>query len=530
MMKEIRKDSRIRNNQDRKNQRWEDFERAVTGKKLILIGAGARLGRYLKKYGDSCESACVIDNDEAKQGLLLDEIVPEAFGLKEGKKKISDISTIKSYDADEIVVLITIKNGYETIIAQLERFGIHHFFIQTIMEENARCRMEEKSTQKDDMAIRREYAEACCLHEPIHDKKIFFSAYADYTDHGKYITEALLKIRRDLDIVWVVYNLKTEVPPGVRKVYGRNWKRFIYEMETAKIWVLDLATPDYIIKRPQQLYLQTKHWASITLKKFYLDAKTFESVPEKIENWKRDGELIDYIVTGSDFDTDSCRRGFGFQKEALQYGSPRSDALFREKENRDKVYEYYHLAKERKSVIYAPTYRFDKVRGKNVHESRNIELDFWTVKNALEKRFGGEWHILMRLHPSVAMALKDVKMPEFVTDVSSYGDSQELVSAADIMISDFSSIMFEPAFVKKPVFLFATDLQDYLENEYELLIPYEELPFPIAEANEELAERILEFDLEIYRKNVEAFLERYGVHEDGRASERVAAFISEYIS
>ncbi|MDE7021867.1 MAG: hypothetical protein K2P23_13365, partial [Lachnospiraceae bacterium] len=93
MMKETRKDSRVQNHQDRKNQRWEDFERAVTGKKLILIGAGARLGRYLKKYGDSCESACVIDNDEAKQGLLLDEMVPEAFGLKEGKIKSSESST-----------------------------------------------------------------------------------------------------------------------------------------------------------------------------------------------------------------------------------------------------------------------------------------------------------------------------------------------------------------------------------------------------------------------------------------------------
>lgn len=104
-----------------------------------------------------------------------------------------------------------------------------------------------------------------------------------------------------------------------------------------------------------------------------------------------------------------------------------------------------------------------------------------------------------------------------------------MISASDILISDYSSIMFEAAFVKKPVFLFATDLQDYIANEYELLIPYHELPFPVAESNEELEQNILELNLESYKENVESFLDRYGVHEDGHASDRTAAFISDWI-
>ena len=195
----------------------------------------------------------------------------------------------------------------------------------------------------------------------------------------------MLKIKKDLDIVWSVDDLRTEVPEGIRKIYGGNWKRFIYEMETSGIWVLDLPVPEYIIKRQGQLYLQTKHWSSITLKRFYLDASTFETELEKIKIWKREAELIDYIITGSDFDTVSCRRGFGFSGKVLQYGSPRSDGLFHEKENREKVYNHYNLRREQKSLLYAPTYRFNKVLGKNVHESRNMELDFERLKIVLKK-------------------------------------------------------------------------------------------------------------------------------------------------
>lgn len=511
-------------------QFWEDFDKEAAGKKVIVFGTGVCLSFYLEKYQQNARIDAVIDNDEKKQGYLLNQIVPEAFGIRQADTVISNASILKRYLPDEAVILVASINYYNDILEQLNAYGMTNCFVILVMEANYRITMQQKEAAKREWGKKRQFADICCQKNTVDAHKVFFRTYGKYTDHQKYITEALLKLREDLDIVWEVSDLAEIVPDGIRKVYSGNWTQCIYEMETSKIWVLDLPTPDYIIKRPEQLYLQTKHWASITLKKFYLDAGTFQSVPEKIENWKRDGRLIDYIITGSDFDTDSCRRGFGFQKEALQFGSPRSDALFHEKENREKVYDYYRLAKERRSVIYAPTYRFDKEKGKNVHESRNIELDFEAVKSALEKRFGGEWYILMRLHPSVATALADVQMPDFAVDVSSWADSQELVSAADMMISDYSSIMFEPAFVKKPVFLFATDLQDYLENEYELLIPYEELPFPMAETNAELEKRIMEFDSERYRSNLEAFLERYGVHEDGHASERVAAFISEYIS
>ena len=525
----IEKRNDISNNMDLGHQTWTDFENEMEHKKVILFGAGVNSGYYFNRYGDCKRLEGVVDNDNKKQGFRIDEFIPEAFRLKAGEKKISEISLFDCYNPDEIVVLITSKNYYKAMVSQLIQLGITNYFILSFMEENRKNSKQEEERTEDNHLSKICFARQCCEQEKIDRKKIFFKAYGDYTDHGKYITAALLKIKKDLDIVWSVDDLRTEVPEGIRKIYGGNWKRFIYEMETSGIWVLDLPVPEYIIKRQGQLYLQTKHWSSITLKRFYLDASTFETELEKIKIWKREAELIDYIITGSDFDTVSCRRGFGFSGKVLQYGSPRSDGLFHEKENREKVYNHYNLRREQKSLLYAPTYRFNKVLGKNVHESRNMELDFERLKIVLKKCLGGEWYIFLRLHPSVATAFEKLKKPDFVIDVSLYGDSQELVSASDILISDFSSIMFEAAFVNKPVFLFATDLQDYILNEYELLIPYHELPFPVAESNEDLEQNIMELDMKYYKETVKKFLESYGVHEDGHASERTAAFILDWI-
>lgn len=85
--------------------------------------------------------------------------------------------------------------------------------------------------------------------------------------------------------------------------------------------------------------------------------------------------------------------------------------------------------------------------------------------------------------------------------------------------------MFEPAFVKKPVFLYAADLEDYLENEYDILINYQELPFDIAENTKQLCDNILHFSESEYMERLNTFFERYGINEDGQASKRVAEFV-----
>lgn len=507
-------------------QTWEDFVVQSKEKKIVLFGISTCADYFFEHY-KNVSLACVVDNDTCKQGLRVEDF---CFGAEQGQMEILSPDSLKQYSADDIVVLITSTNYYEPIIMQLEQLGITGCFVFIIMEAKKRIMQQEKSEEIDKEQVYKNYAEKCC-HENINNLKIVINTFGTYSDHGKYIAEALLRLRKDLDIVYIMRDLHAEVAAGVRKVYSGNWKRCIYELETAKIWIYNTPIPSYIIKRPEQIYIQTTHWASVTLKKFYLDSPTTQEDNQKsVDNWHYNSKIMDYMITGSDFDTDSCRRGFGFDGEVCQAGSARSDALFRQEELRKKVYEYYRINPEIHLLLYAPTYRFDRPNGAYSYVSREIDLNYKMVKCALEKRFGGEWNIILRLHPSVAKEADKIVKEAFVIDASQYQDSEELVAACDMMISDYSSIMFEPAFVLKPVFLFATDRENYIGKDYELLIDYAELPFPNASSNAELERNIAQFDQRKYEDDVKAFLERYGVHEDGHASERAAEFISKLVN
>lgn len=527
IQKAIEKKQHISKSEDLNMQTWQDFRKAAQGKKVFLFGISACADYFFEIYHD-IKLEGIIDNDIRKQKFYADDFLSGAIDNQYGHLKILPIDVLNQYKHDDVIVLIASSNYYEQIIAQLEEIGIKEYYVLLIMEARKRSGTDDCSKVINDLQIRKEYVDQCCQKE-VNSQKIVFYSFGTYSDHGKYITEALLKLRNDLDIVWLLNDLHTEVPKGVRKIHAGNWKRYIYEVETAKMWVYNMTVPDYIIKRTGQIYVQTKHWASITLKKFYLDSATIQDVPEKVNNWKYNSKMIDYIITGSDFDTESCRRGFGFHKDVWQIGSPRSDALFRERECKEKVCRLFKIKSDKHLLLYAPTYRFDKLKAGYQHESREIDLDYKRIKNVLEKHFSGEWNILLRLHPSVAKEGKKLIGYDFMIDAGSYADSEELVAACDIMISDYSSILFEPAFVQKPVFLLAMDRAEYIDREFDLLIDYDSLPFPIAESNEGLVQKIEQFNRDEYIKRLSDFMKRYGVREDGHASKRAAKLILEQI-
>lgn len=503
-----------------KEQTWKEFEKDLCGRPLFLFGVSAGIRVLLKKYGDRLRIAGVVDNDEGKQGFRLKDFV--MVDGKNGDLEISNTSVLNHAPKEKTVILIAGLKRYQEIADSLGHSGFQHIYSLFMMEANER--LNDGDAVRDEFGETEKWVEECCR-MPIERKKIVFEAYGTYTDHGKYITEQLLRMRQDLDIVWVVNNLHTRVPDGVRLIHAANRMRYVYEMETAGLWVTNVILPTYLIKREGQKYIETKHWASVTLKCFYLiesSAKEYKNA----EAVKYNGSIMDYIITGSDFDSESCRRGFDFHKEVIQIGSPRSDAMFRHDELREKVYQHFELDRNRKMAVYAPTFRYKKSEEWHIPEIRNVDLDYELIKSALEKKFGGAWYIVLRLHPGMEKETDKLKKPSFVIDASGYDDGQEITAACDIMISDYSSIMFEPAFVYKPVFLLALDREEYTDEERDLLIDYKTLPFPKADSNAELEQCIMTFHEKKYKEDVRKFLEKYGVHEDGHASERAAVFIS----
>lgn len=495
-----------------------DFKLAKETKSVFLFGIGAGADFYFENY--TGEVVGIIDNDDKKHGLPIDLFIDRVALDKCKEKKVLDVSILKQYQDDEMVILIANLKSCEQIASQLESLGITNYFSLLAMEALRRTSadpVEDDSLQPITME---------CTDE-IKQNKLVFYTMGGYSGHGKYIAEQLLKLRNDLDIVWIVNDLTLDVPEGIRLVHSKNRKKVFHEMGTSKIWIHDMA-PLGIRKRPEQIYIQVKHWSSVTLKTFGFDLAAFRNEADAMEVCEYDSKMIDYIITGSKFDTDTCRRGFNFQGEVVEVGSPRSDVLFDEIKYRPKIRNYFHLGSDQKIALYAPTFRA-KPGVSYKPEAYDTNIDYEALVRSLTARFSEDWKVLLRLHPAVSEASKTMKRPDYVIDAGDYPDSQELVAAADVMITDYSSIMFEPAFVRKPVFLYAPDRKEYINGERKLLIEYDTLPFPIAETSEELALNIENFDREQYVKRVDKFMEQYGVREDGHASERAARFISDLV-
>lgn len=497
------------------NCTWKSFDKAVKmdSKKLFIFGSGGGFRYFLNRYGSRYQVQGIIDNNVEKQGHTIGEYDVLLYGEAGGNLPVYGVEKLN--DSDNIVVLISPLYDSAVIMEEMKGYNHIHFFSLLLMEEDRRKHEKE------------EYATEC-IDFPIDKNKIVFFSFENggrFGDHGKYITEEL--IRRPeadgLDIVWTINSLNADLPDGVRPIYIKNWKSVIREAETAKMWISCDPLPPYLIKRKGQIYIQTKHWASVTLKTFYLDDRSFEGVRDYYEKWQKNGDMMDFCFVGSKFDEESCRRGFGFKGDCIEVGSPRSDTMFRNKKNKEKIYNYYGIPRDMRCVIYAPTFRFLKDTCESMIPDHHLDYD--SVLTSLKRRFGGEWMMLLRYHPQAKKPAEIEKTGKRLIDTGGYPDSQELASAADIMISDYSSIMFEPAFSGKPVFLYAPDREHYVGGERELLIPYDELPFPIATDNDGLMEIIESFDENNYRNELNLFMNRYGVHEDGHASERAVDFI-----
>lgn len=534
-----------------RNSKWGKLKKDAEGRKVFLFGGTSACDYFLGQYADRFDVAAVLDNDIKKAGQKYENYAKLELDSKYKDLLIKSPEEIRKYRPEELVVIIASTNYYEEIAGQLERMGISRYYALLLMEAHSFrympytrdykiCKFKAAYETKKEEFVKNIYKKTGwnqgALEDakrfrrfrrvPIQENKIVFMTFGKYMDHGKYIAKEILRQKLPVELVWLVYNKdETKVPDCIRTVDFRERESLCYELATAKMWVSNVELPFATRKRRGQIYIQTKHWAGVTLKKFYLDAPTLLSEPAKVHHWKKDFRMIDYMVSGSRFDTESCRRGFRFRKEVWEVGSPRSDILFHSGDIKTKVYGYCKCGTDTKFLLYAPTYRFAQSNGCNTPEVREIDLDYAGLLRALKKRFGGNWKILLRLHPAVARYSKDMRLGEDVIDVSMYDDVQELVAVSEIMISDYSSVMFESAFIKRPVFLFTTDYQEYVKKEYDLLIEISSLPFPRAENNEELCRLILSFNQKEYEEEVERFLKKYGVKEEGNASKRVVEHI-----
>ena len=357
---------------------------------------------------------------------------------------------------------------------------------------------------------------------PIDRKKVLFSSYygRGYSDSPKAIAQALLDSGEDVKLCWLVKSPEeaATLPEGVTPIDQNNAFQRILAYSTSKVWV-DNCRKYVRRKRKGQFYLQT--WHGFALKMIESDA-TQALEDEYIRGSKADSAQTDLIVSGSAFMTGLYKRSFWYDGEVAELGTPRNDIFFGGAELSEKVHAALGLPESRRLLLYAPTFRAD-------HSLDCYALDPEKVRQACQSRFGGEWSVLIRLHPNIASKSAGLYPydGETILDATAYPDMQELLAGVDLLITDYSSSMFDYALTGKPCIQFALDVESYAK-ERNFYFPLDELPFPMARSNEELDTIIRNYDQTQWSDRWEQFKRNNDFCEDGKAARRCAELILQH--
>lgn len=360
---------------------------------------------------------------------------------------------------------------------------------------------------------------------PINKKKIVFSAFegdGGFCCNPRYIAEELYKHDKTYQMIWLTHDTSKSFPDYITPVKDTTFNT-AYHLATAKIWVDNYRKPFGTLKRKGQYYIQTWH-ATIGFKAVGLfRGAAFPPIARLVSEW--DSNLADYFLSNSDYCDKIYPKKLLYNGPTLKVGSPRVDCIINKRDEfYKKIHQRYNLNLSTKILIYAPTFRGGDQKGKKQVLAETPTLDFDKLLNTLVEKFGGEWKIFLRLHPQLSAFME--KMPllsrnDDLIDVSRADDISELLAACDIVITDYSSCAFDAAFAHIPVFLYADDVQEYIQRRGSFMWKKEELPFSIAETNDELMQNIKTFSSDEYIKTVDNFMKRHGVIENGHASERV---------
>lgn len=358
---------------------------------------------------------------------------------------------------------------------------------------------------------------------PVNNKKIlFFPFNGTYYCNLKYIYESLKNTDKKFDVIWILEGKSSLNLPKNITTCKANSIKFFWHALTSKCILFNCGFKNYMYKRRKQVYIETWHGGGAYKKV----SKVAKDTEDQFLRKRRMDALnnIDYVISSSKAFTKAFTEDTEISKARFcSFGMPRNDIFFNKPKIdivKKKVKDYYSLNNE-KIIIYAPTFR---------DNSFNNDLDFSELLETLKNKYKSDFVLFLRCHPHVANNIFDkCHYVKNIVDVSQYSDMQELLCAADVLITDYSSCMWDFSLMFRPCFIYANDIENY-EGERNFHTPMSEWPFPIATNNEELKRNIINFDETNYIQAVENHHKALGSYEDGQASERVCKLIEEICS
>lgn len=380
------------------------------------------------------------------------------------------------------------------------------------------------------------YRAKMTLDEPfahVDEKKVFFITFSGrgYSDSSKAMYEYMMKAPeyKDYKFVWsfreperfeFLKNERTEVVKYRSKAENKA-------LRTSKYWISNYRMLDHQHPKKNQVYVQCWHGTPLKRLGYDLSASdnAMNSMQEIRQKYRTDAAKFSYLVSPSPFTTKVFATAWnlvetGQTDKIIEEGYPRNDRLINATPEEVKKLRQNLGVDDKKVILYAPTWR-DNQHTSGTGYTYKTEVDFDKLKDEL----GDEYVILFRAHYLVANSFDFDKYKDFVVDVSSYSDINELYLAADILITDYSSVFFDYSNLGKPIIFYMYDLEQYAGELRGFYISLDELPGPIVRDEDHLLAEIHACDGWSPDEMYQSFCAKYNPKDDGNASARTLAAI-----
>lgn len=377
------------------------------------------------------------------------------------------------------------------------------------------------------------------------EKAVFFEAFGgrQYTCSPKAIYEAMITnpYFDDWTFYWSFKGRLVDrmlgdglISPKLKRatLVIRGSEEYFDAFATSKYWIQNNRVPEYVSPREDQVYVQC--WHGTPLKRLGYDVPestgggALNSARELADRFNLDAQKWTYLLSPSSFTSQRLADAFGLpeskrKKVIIEEGYPRNDSITQaiDASRAEELAIYlkgkYELPLDKKLLLFAPTWRDDQYT-----EGVGYTLDSVADFDVLQKMLGDEWVILLRTHYYIANKLDLIPWTGFVYNVSNAQDINELYSIADALCTDYSSVFFDYANTKRPLYFYWPDKEHYDEM-HGFYIDESTLPGPKCETTEDLAQAILDNDswFDNYGKDYEVFRETYCAKDDGHAADRV---------
>lgn len=325
----------------------------------------------------------------------------------------------------------------------------------------------------------------------------------------------LIKDRDDIEFKFLMFS----DPAGHRKI--KNIVKFLKLYATSKVVIVDdyFRLLNLVTKRDEIKLFQLWH-ACGAFKTFGFTRLGKKGGPKQTDPNHR---MYDYAIVSSKEIAKHYAEGFGLSDEnVVATGIPRTD-IFMDKEYEKNIqisfYERYPQLKNKKIMLFAPTFRG------NGQMSAYYPIDAFDIEKAYEG-LGGEYAILIKLHPFCQERFEiPEKYSDFIIDMSEEDELNDLLFVTDLLVTDYSSVIFEASLRDIPMMFYAFDLYDYISSR-DFYYDFESfVPGKIVFGENELIACVKNQDFE--QEKVNGFKNKFFDDLDGKSSERVAHLILE---